>query len=99
MRSETRDSELLAERAARCRELILEVATGPGGMILAFPHYHPRRPFQEGEDPHWYLSRNLEEAWGEFSPRPTVAEWLYGENTLWATGWFLWSQILRYEAT
>ena len=26
-------------------------------------------------------------------------EWYYGENTLWATGWLLWSQILLYRAT
>ena len=28
-----------------------------------------------------------------------MSEWYYGENTLWATGWLLWSQILRYRAT
>jgi hypothetical protein len=33
------------------------------------------------------------------SPRPTVAEYQYDEGTLWATGWFLWSQMLRYRVT
>lgn len=90
---------LLAQRAAHFRQQILDVATGPGGMIMAFTHFDTRKPFQEGEEQHWYLARNLEGVWGGFTPRPTVAEWYYGENTLWATGWFLWSQILRYRAT
>jgi len=93
------DSAELARRAVRYRELILDVAKGPGGMIIAFLPVDTRRPFQEGEPLHWYLVRNLERAWGTASPRPTTAEWYYGENTLWATGWFLYSQILRYRAT
>ena len=28
-----------------------------------------------------------------------MAEWYYGENTLWATGWLLWSQMIRYRVT
>jgi hypothetical protein len=92
-------SEVLAERAARFHDLVLDVANGPGGMLISFVSYETRRAFQEGEDFHWYLVQNLEGTWGPDSPRPTVAEWYYGENTLWATGWFLWSQILRYRAT
>src|SRR5437773_7069751 len=91
------DSELLAGRAAHFRQLILDVATGPGGMIISFPRFDTRKPFQEGDEcPHM---AGMEDATGSFTPRPTTAEWLYGENTLWATGWFLWSQILRYRAT
>jgi hypothetical protein len=92
-------SRELADRAARFHDLILDLANGPGGMLISFVSFDTRRAFQEGEDHHWYLVKNLEEAWGPDSPRPTVAEWYYGENTLWATGWFLWSQILRYRAT
>jgi hypothetical protein len=92
-------SAVLAERANRFHDQILDVAKGPSGMIIAFVHFDTRRPLQEGAEHHWYLVQNLEDAWGPFSPRPTVAEWYYGENTLWATGWFLWSQILRYRAT
>ena len=99
MQSSQETRSLLSERAARFRRLILDVAKGPGGMIIAFLPFDTRTPLQEGEEPHWYLAKNLEEAWGEFSPRPTVAEWYYGENTLWATGLLLWSQILRYRAT
>jgi hypothetical protein len=89
----------LHERAALYRKLILDVACGPGGMIISFPRFDTRRPFQEGEAYEACWSMSTDEAWGEFSPRPTVAELNYGENTLWATGWFLWSQILRYRAT
>lgn len=93
------DAEILAERAAHFREMILDVAYGPGGMIVAFCHFDTRRPFQEGEELHWYLSNILDGVWGGNSPKPTTAEWFYGENTLWASGMFLWSQILRYRAT
>jgi hypothetical protein len=92
-------SDLLAERAARFHDAILEVAMGPGGMIIAFLPFDTRRPLQEGEPHHWYLVENLNEAWGPFTPKPTVAEWYYSENTLWVTGWFLHSQMLRYRAT
>jgi hypothetical protein len=68
-------------------------------MIISFPLFDPRRPLQEGEPAHWYLVGELETIWGGMSPRPTVAESQYGENTLWATGWFLWSQMLRYRVT
>ena len=96
------ETEILAKRAVRFREAILEVAYGPGGMINSFPRFDTRRPFQEGdfgEDPCWHMYMN--EAWGGHIcvPRPTLAEWWYGENTLWVTGWLLWSQMLRYQAT
>ncbi|MSP14325.1 MAG: hypothetical protein EXR62_15400 [Chloroflexi bacterium] len=92
-------SELLAQRAVRFRQEILDVACGPGGMIIAFLPFDTRKPFQEGAPLHWYLEENFEGVWGPFTPRPTVAEWYYGENTLWVTGAFLWSQILRYRVT
>ena len=46
------DDAALAARAARFRELILQVAMGPGGMIISFLPYDRRRPFQEGEAQH-----------------------------------------------
>src|SRR4051794_27778985 len=91
------DAEVLAERAAHFRQLILDVATGPGGMIISFPRFDTRKPFQEGEESP--ALAGMEDAWGEFTPKPTEPELLYGENTLWATGWFLRSQILRWRAT
>ena len=90
-------AELLAKRAARFREAVMEVATGPGGMLIAFPRHDTRRPFQEGGPIPAYAVAALRAAW--VKEHPTPAEWLYGENTLWATGWFLYSQILRYRAT
>ncbi|MBI2193084.1 MAG: hypothetical protein HYU36_13985 [Planctomycetes bacterium] len=92
-------SELLARRADSFHDQVLEVACGPGGMLVSLLRYDTRRPFQEGEPMHPYLTRSLEELWGTASPTPTLAEWYYGENTLWATGWFLWSQLLRHRAT
>jgi hypothetical protein len=94
-----KDLTVLAQRAIHFRQLILDVAKGPGGMIIAFLPFDTRRPFQEGETLHPYLVGNLDRAWGKDSPKPTTAEWYYGENTLWATGWFLYSQILRYRVT
>src|SRR5437867_1782131 len=79
----------LEKRAAEFRQRILDVAKGPGGMIIAFADFATRRPLQEGAPLHGYLVRNLERVWGTASPRPTTAEWYYGENTLWATGWLL----------
>jgi hypothetical protein len=93
------NDELLAERAASFHRQILDVAKGPGGMIISFTHFDSRSPFQEGDDLHWYLANVLDGVWGGNAPKPTVAEWYYGENTLWTTGHFLWSQILRYRVT
>jgi len=93
------DSSLLAERAAHYCELILDVACGPGGLIISFPRFDTRRPFQEGEEPPLYTQDRLDRIWGGNAPKATAAESLYGENTLWVTGWFLWSQILRYRTT
>jgi hypothetical protein len=90
---------LLAQRAAAFHDQILDVATGPGGMIVAFTSFDTRKPLQEGAPLHWYLANVLDGVWGGNSPKPTVAEWYYGENTLWATGTLLWSQMLRYRAT
>ena len=96
------ETELLARRAVRFRDAILDVAYGPGGMIVSYPRFDTRRPFQEGDfgdDPCWRMY--MDEAWGGHIcvPRPTLAEWYYGENTLWATGWLLWSQMFRHQAT
>jgi hypothetical protein len=89
----------LAERAASFEQQILDVAKGPGGMLIAFTYYDTRAPFQEGDNLHWYTTNVLDGVWGGNTPKPTVAEWYYGENTLWATGTFLRSQMLRYRAT
>ncbi|MSU51834.1 MAG: hypothetical protein EXS41_00315 [Opitutaceae bacterium] len=97
--AESDDSRMLARRAAHFRELILNGAMGPGGMIISWLRFDTRRPFQEGEPVPDHFVETLDRVWGPASPRPTPAEWLYGENTLWATGWFLYSQILRYRAT
>ena len=91
--------QALEERAALYHRRILEVAYGPGGMIVSFLRLATRRPFQEGDEMHWYLVKNLEGTWGSYTPRPTPAEWYYGENTLWTTGNFLWSQLIRYRVT
>lgn len=91
--------DLVAARAARYHDMILDVAYGPGGLLASFVRYDNRRPFQEGEAPHAYLTSHLDGVWGGNTPQPTITDWLYGENTLWATGWLLWSQILRYRAT
>ena len=96
------DPEILAQRAARFREAILEVAGGPGGMIVSFCRFDTRKPFQEGDFGDEYCWHcYMDEAWGGHIcvPRPTLAEWWYGENVLWVTGWFLWSQMLRYQVT
>jgi hypothetical protein len=91
--------ELLAERAASFYRQIMSVAKGPGGMLVSFSYFDTRNPFQEGDNLHWYLANVLNGVWGGNAPKPTVAEWYYGENTLWATGHFLWSQMLRYRVT
>ena len=93
------DAVILAERAALYHKMVLDVAYGPGGMIASFVRYDTRRPFQEGEELQGYLTNHLDGVWGGNTPKPTLTEWFYGENTLWATGWLLWSQILRYRAT
>ena len=92
-------SEVLAARAAGFLDQVLAAGMGPGGMLIDFLVFDTRRPFQEGEDQHWYLDQGLAAVWGPAAPRPTQAEMHYGENTLWVTGWLLWSQILRYRAT
>lgn len=90
---------MLQRRAERFVQEFLDSARGPGGMVISFTWFDTRRPMQEGEEAHWQFASTLDEVWGKDSPRPTVAEWLYGENTLWATGYFLWSQLLRHRAT
>lgn len=98
----TTDDDRLAQRAAHFRRLVLDVTYGPGGMIVAFPRFDTRRPFQEGDefaDGYRHVAEIIDGAWNEYGSRLTVAEFLYGENTLWATGWLLWSQLLRHRVT
>jgi len=93
-------SKLLAERADDYLRQIFEVARGPGGLIISHSRFDTRRPLQENDpDLPASLHQVLDSAWGKDSPKPTVAEWYYGENTLWATGWLLWSQMIRYRVT
>jgi len=92
------DADILAERAARYHELILDVARGPGGMIISFSDLDTHKPRQETDTDSRIWGEQFLPAWKD-SLRPTAAEVDYGENTLWATGWFLWSQILCYRAT
>ena len=68
-------------------------------MLAAFVRNDTRRPFQDGDPMPAYLSTILQAAWGDSPFKPTVQDWLYGENTLWATGLMLWSQMLRYRVT
>ena len=93
------ESTLLAERAKDYLRQVLEVARGPGGLIISHSRFDTRRPLQEGEELHPYLHQVLDSVWGPEAPKPTVAEWYYGENTAWATGWLLWSQMIRYRVT
>ena len=90
--------ELLADRAQNYLRQILDVSRGPGGLIISHVRFDTRLPLQEGEDP-GPLRQVLDSVWGPATPKPTVAEWYYGENTVWATGWLLWSQMIRYRVT
>ena len=72
---------MLAEHAEDYLKQILEVARGPGGLIISHSRFDTRRPLQEGEDVQ-FLNQVLDSVWGPETPKPTVAEWYYGENTL-----------------
>jgi hypothetical protein len=96
--STSNPDKALAERAEICESLVMEEARGPGGLIISHPRFEPRLPLQEGDVPP-SLNRVLDAVWGKDSPKPTVAEWYYGENTLWATGWMLRGQMARYRVT
>jgi len=91
-------SQVLADRADDYLRQIFEVARGPGGLIISHSRFDTRLPLQEYDVPP-ALHQVLDSVWGKDSPKPTVAEWYYGENTLWATGWLLWSQMIRYRVT
>ncbi|MDB6168032.1 MAG: hypothetical protein JWM88_896 [Verrucomicrobia bacterium] len=93
------ESAVLAERAKDYLRQIQEVMRGPGGLIISHSRFDTRRPLQEGEELSPYLHQVLDSVWGPEAPKPTVAEWYYGENTAWATGWLLWSQMIRYRVT
>lgn len=93
------EDALLQQRAADFVAEFLDSARGPGGMVISFSWFDTRRPLQEGAEAPAYLVSSLDDAWGKDSPKPTVADWYYGENTLWATGYMLWSQVLRRRAT
>src|SRR5262249_45247812 len=92
------ESKLLAARADDYLKQIFEVARGPGGLIISHSRFDTRLPLQEYDVPA-SLHQVLDSVWGKASPKPTVAEWYYGENTLWATGWLLWAQMIRYRVT
>jgi hypothetical protein len=92
-------SKLLAERADDYLRQIFEVARGPGGLIISHSRFDTRLPLQENDDIPASLHQVLDSVWGKDAPKPTVAEWYYGENTCWATGWLLWSQMIRYRVT
>jgi hypothetical protein len=93
------DSQGLAERAKDYLRQILEVARGPGGLIISHTQFDTRRPLQEDEELNPYLHQVLDSVWGKEAPKPTVADWYYGENTAWATGFLLWSQMVRHRVT
>src|SRR5438445_6249475 len=92
-------SKVLAERAEDYLGQIFEVARGPRGLIISHSRFDTRQPLQEGEDLHPFLHQDLDSNWGKDAPKPTLADWYYGEDTLWATGWLLWSQMIRYRVT
>jgi len=92
------DADLFARRAADFLAQVLDVAGGPGGLLISHSDFDTRRPLQEG-DVAPELHQVLDSVWGKVSPKPTVADWYYGENTAWATGSVLWSQMLRYRVT
>lgn len=89
----------LAARAADYLRQALDAAKGPGGLIIGHSWFHPRQPLQAGEPLPPNLHQVLDSVWGDATPKPSVADWYYGENTLWATGWLLWSQMTRYRVT
>ncbi|MBL9214246.1 MAG: hypothetical protein JNG83_02100 [Opitutaceae bacterium] len=93
------DSAVLAERADDYLRQILEQARGPGGLLISHCQFDTRLPIQEGEELPPFLHQVLDSVWGPSAPKPTVAEWYYGENTLWATGWLLLSQMIRHRVT
>ena len=78
------ESDVLAERAARYHDEIMDIACGPGGILIAFPRFDTRKPFREGETYPglWNVEETIEGAWSAYGPKPTAAEFLYGENTL-----------------
>lgn len=92
-------ADALELRAASCLRQVMELARGPGGLLISHVRFDTRLPLQEGEEYPPILKQVLDSVWGPASPRPTVAEWYYGENTCWATGWLMWSQMARYRVT
>src|SRR4051812_31510773 len=45
------DAQTLADRAAICETQIMEVARGPGGLIISHSRFDTRLPLQEGDVP------------------------------------------------
>jgi hypothetical protein len=93
------NGEALAERAAHYQRLVLDVAYGPGGMIHDYPHFETRRPLQDGDELDPIIGTIAAGIWGGLSPKPRPADLWYGEDTLWATGAFLESQLRRFRVT
>ena len=99
---DTSNSRLLAARAQRFYQIVMDqCAIGPDGMIVSALKYDTRRPFRNGDVP----SFDEPDAWPEHvhgqwvGQLPAPHAWLYGENTLWATGLFLLSQLIRFRVT
>src|SRR5688500_7324627 len=93
-------NSLFRQRAATYLKQVLDVACGPGALIISHSRFDTRKPFQEGDDyTGAYWRQALDDCWGPTFPKPSLVDWWYGENTLWVTGQLLWSQIIRYRLT
>src|SRR5689334_19459301 len=63
------DSKTMAERAELCQAQVLEVARGPGGLIISHCQFDTRLPVQEGDVP-LSMEHSTEKQWGPDSPPP-----------------------------
>jgi len=62
------DARTMAERAEICQSQVMEVARGPGGLIISHPKFDTRLPLQEGDIPP-SLHRVLDAVWGPRLPQ------------------------------
>ena len=56
------EARTMAERAEICQAQVMEVARGPGGLIISHPKFDTRLPLQEGDIPpslHRVLGRRV----------------------------------------
>lgn len=93
------DHDELHRRAKDYLRQVLDVAMGPSGLLISHVWFDTRKPVQAGEPDPAFFKQVIDSVWGPDTPRPTVSDWLYGENTLWATGFLLWSQLIRYRVS